>query len=123
VAVFPRCYLKGWLQWFKDGSIILKTNLLFEIHRTKRQNSKIKSISTSLFLALGGHCCSSCHHWSSCVMTISGWSEAVRACDCLNWLQESKHRKTDRGIFFILKKKESGPYWPRLQKEGKVCTH
>ena len=41
----------------------------------------------------------------------------------MKWLQESKHRKTDRGLFFIIKKKESGPYWPRLQKEGKkVCA-
>jgi prostaglandin-E synthase len=31
--------------------------------------------------------------------------------------QESKHKKTARGLFFVLKKKESGPYWPRLLED------
>ncbi len=45
---------------------------------------------------------------------------------CAFTIQESKHRKTARGLFFVIKKKDSGPYWPRLQKDNRkvcVCVH
>ena len=39
------------------------------------------------------------------------------------FLKESKHRKTDRGLYFVIKKKEDGPYWPRLLSGNKkVCV-
>jgi len=33
--------------------------------------------------------------------------------------QESKHKKTDRGLYFVIKKKTSGPYWSRLLSDSK----
>jgi hypothetical protein len=37
-------------------------------------------------------------------------------------IQESKHKKTARGLFFVIKKKDPGPYWPRLLDEPKKVT-
>ena len=37
-------------------------------------------------------------------------------------MQESKHKKTDRGIYFVIKKKESGPYWSRLLNDAKKVS-
>ncbi|EDV27191.1 uncharacterized protein TRIADDRAFT_54888 [Trichoplax adhaerens] len=36
--------------------------------------------------------------------------------------EESKQRKSARGYYFQIKKKESGPYWPRMLKQTQKFT-
>lgn len=38
---------------------------------------------------------------------------------CLFILQSSKYCLSDRGVDFIIKKNEEGPYWERLLKDAK----
>ena len=63
--------------------------------------------------------------------TLVNWPMLYTCTWCLNFIQyfnpirpqESRQTKTARGLFFVLKKKESGPYWPRLlEGTKKVCV-
>ena len=37
--------------------------------------------------------------------------------------QESKQRKTARGLYLVIKKKEAGPYWSRLTSDSRKVPY